>query len=282
MAKSNARRLIRESRIALRELMMVSLSKIASNVIEDVMKNYRNSIPSQQINATKGVATRGMNEYKAELKEALAVIAREAIEDAKKEIPNGKKIKFSELDRLAPEVAKRVLNQSELLVGKQLADLKSKIFFQFSSSQASTDSESTIEKDLQDAGDDFIEGVSVTAGASASASTIVNESRSAFFYQDDTLEEIEAFQFVNDSPVTDICEDLNGSIFAKDDPDADRYRPPLHWNCDSYIIPILVGNLKGREVGGLKPSNKKLEDQIQFSDKCAEHCCEKTFYSIKL
>lgn len=53
-------------------------------------------------------------------------------------------------------------------------------------------------------------------------------------------------------------------------------------NCDSYIIPILVGSLKGREIDGLKPSNKKLEDQIQFSDKCAEHCCEKTFYSIKL
>ncbi len=291
MAKSEARKLIRESRIALRDLMKEGLSLIAENLIEDLMRNYRNSIPSQKINSGKNVDLRGINAYKSDIKEAIAVIAREAIDGAKKEIPGGKKIKFiekyesikfSELDYLSPDVKKRVLLQSELLTGKQLDDLKSKILFQFSSSQSSTDSESTIKNDLIEAGDDFIEGPSIAAGASATASTIVNEARSAFFFQDDTLEEIEAFQFVNDSPVTDICEELNGTIFSKDDPDIDRYQPPLHFNCDSYILPILVGNLKNREVTGFPNSAAKYENQIQFSERCGDHCCEKLFSSIEL
>lgn len=53
-------------------------------------------------------------------------------------------------------------------------------------------------------------------------------------------------------------------------------------NCDSYIIPILKGNLGDREITGLNPSNDKLKEQIQFSDRCVDHCCEKTFSSIKL
>lgn len=291
MPKSQARKLIRESKVALRDMMKEGLSIIAENIIEDIVRNYRNSTASQKINSTKGVEPRGVNAYKADIKEAIAIIAREAIDQAKKEIPGGKKIKFSdkeksiqfgELDNLPPEVLKRVLLQSNQLVGKQIDDLKNKIFFQFSSSQSSTDSESTIQNDLIESGADFIEGASVAAGAQVTSSTIVNQARSAFFFQDDTLEEIEAFQFVNDSPVTDICEELNGAIFSKDDPDLQRYQPPLHFNCDSYILPILTGKLKNREITGAPKNTSKYEEQIQFSDKCGDHCCEKLFSSIKL
>lgn len=252
MPKSNAKKLIKESTKALRELMKNGLNEIAANLINDIMKNYRNAIPSQQVNSTKGVDVRGLNKYKADIKEALAIIARESIDDAKKEIPGGKKIKFSgkensmqfgELDNLPPEVLKRVLAQSNLLVGKQLDDLKNKIFFQFSSSQSSTDSESTIENDLIEEATDFVEGVSVAAGAQVTSATIVNEARSAFFFQDDVLEEIEAFQFVNDSPVTAICTSLNGTIFSKNDPDIARYQPPLHFNAvlENSMIVTNVG-----------------------------------------
>lgn len=291
MPKSKSRKLIRESRDALKELMKKGLARIAENIIQDIMVNYRNSTPSQKINSTKGVAIRGVNLYKADIKEAIAVVARDSIEEAKKEVPLKKAMKFSEwensikfgeLDNLPPEVLKRVLLQSNLLIGKQLDDLKNKIFFQFASSVQSTDSESTLNNDLIEAGTEYIEGPAVAAGASATAATIVNDARNAYFFQDDVLDEIEAFQFVNDVPVTDICESLNGTIFSKDDPDLERYQPPLHFNCDSYILPILVGNLKGREIKGFPKQAAKYEDQIKFSERCGEFCCDKLFYSTPL
>lgn len=41
-------------------------------------------------------------------------------------------------------------------------------------------------------------------------------------------------------------------------------------NCDSYILPILNGNLKDREIEKLQPSSTDLEKWIQFHDK---KCC---------
>jgi hypothetical protein len=41
---------------------------------------------------------------------------------------------------------------------------------------------------------------------------------------------------VMDDRVTDVCEDLNGTIFSLDDPNLAE--PPLHFNCRSVLIPI--------------------------------------------
>lgn len=51
-------------------------------------------------------------------------------------------------------------------------------------------------------------------------------------------------------------------------------------NCDSYITPIMKGNLDDREIEKLKAS-KELTKTIQFSDKCVDHCDHKSFLSVK-
>jgi NAD+--asparagine ADP-ribosyltransferase len=83
-------------------------------------------------------------------------------------------------------------------------------------------------------------------------------------------EEIDAFEFVNGDPVSEVCQDLAGTVFDKDDPDLFRYTPPLHWNCKSYIRPILKGNLGNKTIEKLKPSSKKIEETIQFTE-CPFH-----------
>lgn len=51
-------------------------------------------------------------------------------------------------------------------------------------------------------------------------------------------------------------------------------------NCNSNIIPILVGNLKGREITGFPAKAAKYENQIQFSEKYGDHCCENHFCEL--
>jgi SPP1 gp7 family putative phage head morphogenesis protein len=137
-----------------------------------------------------------------------------------------------------------------------------------------TDSLEQIQADLNDSAIGWLDGTALETGASLNASTIINSARNAFFFDDQVLEEVEAFEFVNGDPVTEICQDLNGTVFAKDDPAADRYMPPLHWNCKSYIVPILKGNLGNKEIEKLKPSNKRLDAMVQFDEH--QHCEDST------
>jgi hypothetical protein len=196
---------------------------------------------------------------------------------ARKEVPKAKAIKLIEcldtrkfsttlLDDLPPDLQKKLQKQSQLLVDTQLQDLQKNLFFQYTDSYDTTDDMGLLQHDLEQTAMEFIDGTSVSAGSDLLAAKVVNDARNAFFFDKDVLEQVDAFVFTNGDPVTPICQDLNGTVFAKDDPNMFRYTPPLHWNCKSYIEPIPAGQLGDREIEMLKPSTKSLEDSIQFSE----------------
>lgn len=258
------RSLIRESADALKIIMQEHLSEIAEGMIEQIGRNLDKAIPSQKINAINGVEPKGEKAYRDDVLTAFAIIATEAIDMARKEVPKAKNTKLSEFDKLPKSVQKQLKQQAKFLVGTQLADLQKNLFFQFDSSWDSTDSNAQIIEDLYDSADDYIKGVAISSGSTSLAAKIVNDARNAFFFDDDVLEEIAAFEFYNGDPVSEICQDLAGTVFAKDDPNAFRYTPPLHFNCKSTILPILTGDPKANKIEDLKPSSKRIEDTIQF------------------
>lgn len=271
MAKQNVRKQILEAKTAIKELMQENLAVIAENMIDQIIGKAKRLTPSQQLDAIKDIEPRGQAEYKDLLLTALSVISLDAIEKARKEVPAAKKVRLSEFDRLPPALQRKIKSQSNLLVGTQIGDLSKNLFFQYQSSLDSTDDPSLIGSDITDSATEYITGPSIEAGSGVIASQVVNSARNAFFFDDDVLEEIDAFEFVNGDPVTEICKDLNGTVFSKDDPEADRYYPPLHWNCKSYIRPILKGNLGNKEIEKLRPSKSKLEDQIKFAEEGHVH-----------
>lgn len=271
--KANAKRQINEGAKHLEDLFSDYLGGIADDIIEKIMRAARSLTPAQRLNAIKGVVPSGVLEYKAAVQEALSALANDALEQARKEVPAAKKVKLGEFDDLPPSLKKKVKARTDLIVGKQIGDLQKTIEFAYATNEDTTDSDDTIEADLKDSALGWLDGTAVSSGAQLTAATIISQAREAFFFDDDTLQEIEAFEFVNGDPVTPICQDLAGTVFAKDDPDLFRYTPPLHWNCKSYIRPILVGNLGKREITKLKPSSSKLEDTIQFSEASACTCC---------
>jgi len=263
---------ITEAQKAFEETFDEYLTPIAEDIIAQIMRSARKLTPSQRLNAIKDVTPKGVQEYKSVLLELMAACAQDAIALARKEVPNAKNVKLDEFSKLPPALQKKLKARNDLLVGKQIGDLQKTIEFAYTANEDTTDSYDTLEADLNDSALGFLNGTSVTAGAQLTAATVISQAREAFFFDDDTLQEIDAFEFVNGDPVTPICQDLAGTIFSKDDPDLFRYTPPLHWNCKSYIRPILVGNLGKREVTKLKPSSSKLEETIQFSEKSCS-CC---------
>jgi len=280
MAKAKVKKEIVEAAALLKELMIENLTFVAESMIDQIMRNYKKLTPSKRYDSIKDLNAKGMKEYKDEMLAAMAVISAMAIENARKEIPAASKVKLSEwnesalslgeFEKLPPKVRNRLKSQVDLLLNTQKSDLDKVIMFQFSSSLESTDSEDIIRHDIFESAEDFILGPSIDAGAGVVAARGINEARQAFFFDDEVLEEVDAFQFVNDAPETPICDDLNGKIFAADDPEFQRYTPPLHYNCKSYIIPILKGKLGDRKIERLKPSKADLDKYVQFS---GEKCC---------
>lgn len=283
MAKVNVRKQIKEAKKILKEVMQEHLTEIAELLVDQIMSKYSKLPESKKADAIKDLLPKGIPTYKSALLKTMAVIAGTALEAAREEIPkkssveltnwrNEQSVLLGEFEELPPKIKKRLKSQMELLVKTQKADLDKVVLFQFSSSLGSTDSHNVLRFDLMESADDFVLGPSVDGGAGVMAARGINEARQAFFFDDDVLEGVDAFIFKNDIPETPICEDLNGTVFSADDPNFLRYTPPLHYNCDSYILPILKGNLNGREITQLKPSKSDLEKYIQFSEHEAD-CC---------
>jgi SPP1 gp7 family putative phage head morphogenesis protein len=261
----------------LRELMKTMLSDVGSQVIADLMAKKKRANPSQYLSLTSQVEPKGSRDYKKELQGFLANLSTQSLRQARGEIPGGKKIKLVEdlesvqLDedlykKLPKSIQKSIDSQVGLLTTFQIQDLLKAIYFQFNSSVTSTDSDDTVESDLQDSLDKFLEGSSVAAGAGNTVAKAVNESRSTFFFDEDVQEEIESFTFVNGDPVSPICQDLAGTVFSKDDPNMERYSPPLHHNCKSYLVANLKGTNKDVDPDGLQPSKASLEKYITLSE----------------
>lgn len=272
MKKVTPRKQIADAADVISALMREHLGYIADNLIEQVMKRAKNLTPSTRLNAIKDLSPKGQAEYRATMIELMSALSTDAIDLARKEVPKAKKVKLGEYDKLTPTLQKKIKTRTQLLIGKQLGDLMKVIEFAYADNEDTTDSDAQVEQDIRDSAVGWLDGTSVSAGAHITAATVISDARDVFFDDPEVSEEIEAFEFVNGDPVTPICTDLAGTIFDKDDPDRFRYTPPLHWNCKSWIRPILKGNLGNKEITKLKPSSKKLDASIQFDEGSHTFC----------
>jgi len=233
---------IKDATETIKEVMKDNLSLIAEDIVKKVMRNYKKLIYSMRFNATKDITPIGLLRYKQELLTAMSVISAEAISQARSEVPKAKKVKLEEkldsvklgeFENLPAEIRRKLQAKADLIINTQLADLEKAIYFQYSSSVsgseklASTDAQ--IESEIALKAEDYIDGASIEAGAGVTGANTINEARNAFFFEDDVLEEIEAFEFVNGDPVSPICQSLTGTIFAKDDPNIFIYQQLIHF-----------------------------------------------------
>lgn len=249
------------NRDRVKELMQTNLISILGGYSSQVRKAWKTSNPNARRNLALQLEPRGAVEYKKELRELLAEIANDSINDAKKETRKANKlnIKLSEsiqlaaprggyFDALPTNIKNIIKNQAELIVQTQTADLGKAVSFQFlanaeveDADQVITDVASVVLPAIEDGTRGM--GMSIDAAAGNAVSSAVNQARLEWFFEPEVLETIESFTFYNEDPQSEICQELDGMTWAVNDPDLDRYTPPLHHNCKSRLVP----NEKGAE-----------------------------------
>jgi len=73
---------------------------------------------------------------------------------------------------------------------------------------------------------------------------IVNQGKKGFARANSDFVRGMEFVAIIDDRTTTICEELNGKQFAMDDPNLDKYTPPLHFSCRSVLDYITEGSPK--------------------------------------
>lgn len=151
-----------------------------------------------------------------------------------------------ELDLSRDNIA-AIRSRVETLTTTQVNDLKRKVDLQYQNSVNSTDSERTLFNDLEGARLDFNSSPVINTGPDILASQNINES---ILKETEGEPEVESYTFVavDDESTSDICSELDGRTFGKDDPDLFRYHPPLHHNCRSYIAVNLKSFTSNPEI----------------------------------
>lgn len=266
LAEKDAQKKIGAAQDEVRDVLKKNLKFASETLVTKIIAAYKVLPESQKLDAINGLHAAESRDFHSEMKEALTQIALESTRTAAKEVPTSKTFSEGSFALAAPKVAKfedlpkkiqkRILSQSRLLVQTTLADLEKVIFLQFGDSIISTDSLALVTQDLEEAGITFTNGASVSAAGGNAASRLVNEARTAYFFDEQVLEEIESFTFINGDPVSEICQELAGQTCSKADVEAQRLYPPLHHNCKSYLIPNLTGRKGNPKITGFSTKHE--------------------------
>jgi SPP1 gp7 family putative phage head morphogenesis protein len=171
--------------------------------------------------------------------------------------------------------------KAEVFAETQKNDILKAVDLQFQSSLKYADDDQ-LEQDILDAAEKTIDGAMTNAGPDVQAGSTVNDGLkdAADKYEEETGNKILSYTFVavDDDVTTDICRELNGSVFSADDPDMEKFSPPLHFNCRSFMS-VNTSNMKQvEEITGSPKLSKAAQSQIQFAESQKTHTSKKIKY----
>jgi SPP1 gp7 family putative phage head morphogenesis protein len=275
LAKSRSGKQIEMASVTISDTLRDNLERIRNNSLEAIRKLYNNSSENEKVLIPSKLLilnTSGINAFKRQLEDKLTSVSNDAIDQVKTELKTTTDVRASTIlgirfvsKKLPKKLSNRIKQQANLLAESTVNDLDKIVAFAFGDALATNAALEIIVNDIKNASDKFLEGGSVATAAANVASRIVNESRNEMFFDPEIMEEIETLEFVNDDPISPICQDLAGIVFDANDPEAQRYFPPLHHNCKSTLKANLIrktGTGPAKTEGGLRPSDPKLEKYI--------------------
>lgn len=114
------------------------------------------------------------------------------------------------------------------------------------------DSPTAAKAKIMKVSDEFINGklsgqeqdgsASIKLAAAMVAAKVVNQTRAAIVKDPAVDARIESYEYMNGDPKSQICQELQGRVFTKQEYAASSNKPPLHHNCKSFIRIQYVGN----------------------------------------
>jgi succinate dehydrogenase flavin-adding protein (antitoxin of CptAB toxin-antitoxin module) len=262
----NISKFIRDQSKILYEHMTNGLSIRADQYVDDVMGVILNTNKSQIRNEVKKIKVPGSQIYRSSLQSAFAPLINKSTNDVLRELGFSTSFKFNDIDDLksiVPSAAKQGANeQAKLLVDAQDADLMKQVLFTVNSKLESLNDDQ-MSKQLREITKAYITGPALRAAAGNSVSTLVNLARNAVFQTKAVFDEIESFVFTNPDPVAAVCVNLAGRVFTKEEYLTTNNLPPLHHNCDSYIVAQRTGKKRIKPISPLGLTYTGTDNQIE-------------------
>lgn len=166
-----------------------------------------------------------------------------------------------DIEFLPPHVKNALILQATEQADTYVKETKKVVAFSVSSGVESELSDKEILHNIEQSLDDYAESSKVTSGARTMAAQAINRGRDGFFFDQNNLKKIQAFQYsaVNDAQTTDICLSLDNKIVKPNDPDLPRLRPPNHHGCRSILVPVTIYEEKPQVTGiDIDPTNESL------------------------
>lgn len=246
-----------------------------NKMIADIVARYK-QLPESRKQDSTSVKLGGQAKFRDGLKKVFSETVSLSIAQAKKEVGfptltlsekpdreilfNDKfitdgEIKLStDLEKYPTYIQLLISKQAQMIQEQTLSQMQAAIQFTFSAQELVTKDVDVIKQSMEESLTDMIDKVNIKGDDVSSLLT--NEGRNAVFFDDDVIETIASYTFMNGDPKTPICRSLAGKTFNTNDASSLAFTPPLHHGCKSY----LRANLKvskysaGLEITTLSPT----------------------------
>jgi len=286
--EDTARKIIIDESKHVADVMKNNIDFMSEKLIATVVNRYAKLPASKKLDALSEINVGGVAKYRRQLKGALTTAANRSFERTLEElglsdlelsenIEMSKKldeqligIKFEEqnFSKLPLHVQKLLTAQSSLISERHANEIKDRVAFVYMNNENADLTEREMKKLLTDELANYSASGKIATGATTTTSLISNQVRLDMFFDKDVQDKIYAFRFSNVSPVAPICKKLNGRIISKDDPALFEYTPPLHWNCKSYLTPIMNTAKSKPKITGLPTLTEQEVKSINLSETC--------------
>lgn len=263
LSEKNVSGTISKSGKELTEKMREAMQPRAKELIDKIMIIWRNEPTSTRLSKANALKVPGKNDYKKLISEFLADVYVDSTNQVKKELSSDglKLAEPEEIKDLPIESKAAGRSQAELLVASQDADLLKNVLFTFTSKADVLPTEQQMQSNLLAVVEKYLNSSSFNVSGPNAVSNAVNLARNAIFQQKETLDQIETFVFTNPSPEAPICKHLKGRVFTKSEYIVSNNLPPLHHNCNSYIVAQISGRKGNKKLDprGLNLTGTELE-----------------------
>lgn len=222
--------MIQDKADQLSQLYQKNLSALAKDMITQIRRHWTQakgsdlfSLPSLEVNTES---------YKKELTDKLEEIYSSSSAEVIEELPK-KNVSLADLP-MKPTAKARLQTDADLILETQIQDMKKALSLSYNQNVEAAKSVQELDSILNEAADKFVTGPVSNTGSLIISSKTVNDARKDFFKEN--TEGVVSFTWINGDPVSEICQWLDGRTLPAGHPDVDRYWPPLHHNCKTYVI----------------------------------------------
>jgi hypothetical protein len=209
-------------------------------IADEFSKTVRRQLNKGAVEAQglKDLKINNVGAYKKRLGQKLAGISSQSWKNALKN--SQKKIKLSEIspsDLPTNVLSSFVINLSDTIAEKQLSDLRD-IAILTANTNATKGLPVNNNMAMVDSKmDDYINNANKIDGGNELA-TVQSMNYGELQYYKSIENDLWGYRFANDMPETDICKSLVGKTYPLDSAELDIIQPPLHYRCDSFLVPI--------------------------------------------